>query len=72
MKEQEQRVLEREQKRNRRSQLTITPQDRTLGGSEEQMVPLSQEQQQDAPRLTLNQLREERMRAREDRLRVQE
>ena len=72
MKEHEQRVLEREQKRNGRSQLTITPQDRTLGGSEEQMVPLSQEQQQDAPRLTLNQLREERIRAREDRLRVQE
>ena len=54
MKEQEQRVLEREQKRNGRSQLTITPQDRTLGGSEEQMVPLLQEQQQDTPRLTVN------------------
>ena len=54
MKEQEQRVLEREQKRNGRSQLTITSQDCTLGGSKEQMVPLSQEQQQDAPRLTVN------------------
>ena len=40
MKEQEQCVLEREQKRNGRSQLTITPQDCTLGGSDEQMVPL--------------------------------
>ena len=35
-------------------------------------MPLLQEQQQDAPRLTLNQLREERLRAREDRLRMQE
>ena len=52
-------MLEREQKRNGRSQLTIILQDCTLGGSEEQMVPLSQEQQEDAPRLTLNQLREE-------------
>mmetsp|Transcript_7173 Transcript_7173/g.13008 ORF Transcript_7173/g.13008 Transcript_7173/m.13008 type:complete len:854 (+) Transcript_7173:120-2681(+) len=76
LKEQEQRATERERKRNDgRSRSTVAPgRDRTLGGREERAVPPSREQQQreGTPRLTLNQLREERMRAREERLKEQE
>mmetsp|Transcript_36443 Transcript_36443/g.76500 ORF Transcript_36443/g.76500 Transcript_36443/m.76500 type:complete len:790 (-) Transcript_36443:119-2488(-) len=74
LKEQEQREMEREQKRNNNGQVTVTPRDRTLGGGEGRAVPPSQgRQQQDGiPRLTLNERREERMRAREERLKEQE